>query len=234
MSIKYHFFGKDCIIDRGLADRTNLTRALLEKNFSATKSLFVNQIHGAEVVVIDASEKIHGDQNLPKADALVTNISGIALGIVTADCAPILFFDSEKKIIAVAHAGWRGAKAGVILSTVEAMKKLGAKNISAVIGPMIQQKSYQVSQEFFDDFIAEDVTNKIFFINSATPDKYQFDLPSYVEKKLREAGILEIKNDRVDTYGNEQEFFSFRRSAHREEKNCGRNVSVIEILRGSA
>jgi hypothetical protein len=159
----------------------------------------------------------------------VTNLSGVAIGVITADCAPILFFDEEKKIVAAAHAGWRGAKLGVILQTVEEMKKLGAEKISAIIGPMIQQKSYEVSKEFFDDFVMENPANKKFFINGAKPEKHLFDLPSYVEEKLRESGVLEIKNEGIDTYENEENLFSFRRSTHKDEKDCGRNVSVIVI-----
>ncbi len=227
MSIKHHFFGKDCVIDRELLGRSNLESALDKKNFSPAAVLFVKQVHGAEIAVVDSVEKIHGNQNLPKADALVTNLPNIVLGIVTADCAPILFFDAERKIIAAAHAGWRGAKLGVISSTVTEMKKLGAKNIEAVIGPMIQQKSYEVSQEFLEDFSRENSANKIFFIEGAKAEKYWFDLPSYVEKKLQESGITKITNQRIDTYTNERDFFSFRRSTHQGEKDCGRNVSVI-------
>ncbi len=229
MSIKYHFFGKDCVIARDLADRSNLELELHEKNISFESILFVNQVHGAEVVTVDSAKKIHGNQNLPKADALVTNLSNIVLGVITADCSPILFFDAEKKIIAAAHAGWRGAKSGVISSTISEMKKLGAENIEAIIGPMIQQKSYEVSREFLDDFLQEDLANKSFFVECATAQKYCFDLPSYVEKKLRESGIAKITNQRTDTYENEQDFFSFRRSTHRGEKDCGRNVSIIAM-----
>lgn len=229
MKIKYHFFGKDCIIDRPLASRLDLERSLLEHNFKSRRNLFVNQIHGNQVVVVDEEEKIHGNQDLPKADALVTNLKNITIGITTADCAPILFFDEEKNIIAAAHAGWRGAKLGVVSSTVEEMKKLGAKNIKAVIGPMIQQKSYEISQEFFDDFIAEDEANKVFFIKISKPEKYLFDLNSYVEKKLRLSGVKEIENQKVDTHEMEKEYFSFRRSGNLGEKDCGRNVSVIEV-----
>lgn len=229
MTIKYNFFGKDCIIDRELKNRENFERLLKEKNFNSRNNLFVNQIHGAEVVIVDDEKKIHGDQGLPKADALVSNLKNIAIAVVTADCSPILFFDEEKKVIAATHAGWRGAKAGVIQATIDEMKKLGAKNIKAIIGPMIQQKSYEVSQDFFDDFLQENVANKKFFITAATPSKWLFDLPSYVEEKLRAAGIKEIENSRIDTYENEKDFFSFRRSTHRGEKDCGRNVSVIVI-----
>ncbi len=230
MSVKYHFFGKDCIIDRELQNRDNLRDALTAENFNSQKVLFVNQIHGNEVVGLDALNKIHGDQGLPKADALVTNLPNIVIGVITADCAPILFCDEEKNVIAATHAGWRGAKLGVIASTVVEMKKLGAENITAMVGPMIQQKSYEVSQEFFDEFISDDAGNKSFFVNGERSEKYWFDLPSYVEQKLREAGIKKIKNLKIDTYENEKDFFSFRRSTHRGEKDCGRNVSVIGVV----
>ncbi len=228
MNIKYHFFGKDCVIDRSLANRLDLNRALSEKKIP-TEVLFLNQIHGSEVMVIDTPEKIYGKQNLPRADALVSNLKNIVIGVITADCAPVLFYDEEKNIIAAAHAGWRGAKFGVIASTVAEMKKLQAKNIKAIIGPMIQQRSYQVSEEFFDDFLSEDVTNKVFFRNSISADKYQFDLSAYVEKKVRLAGVEKIENLKIDTYENEKNFFSFRRSTHLGENDCGRNVSIIAI-----
>lgn len=229
MSVKFHFFGKDCMIDRAIADRKDLKRALREKSFEFDTIQFVNQVHSNNVITIDAHSKIYGDQNLPKADAIVTTLKKVVIGVFTADCAPIFLYDEEKKIVAVIHAGWKGAKNGVIKSTIAEMKKLGAKNIMAVIGPMIQQKSYEVSQEFFDDFASEDEGNKIFFIDGNKADKHMFDLPSYVEKKLREEGILEIKNSGIDTYENEKEFFSYRRSTHRGESDCGRNISVIAL-----
>lgn len=229
MGIKFHFFGKDCLIDRVLADRSGLELALAQKNIPNTHILMLNQVHGSEVVVVDSAEKIYGNQCLPKADAIITNLPNVVIGLFTADCAPILFWDTEKNIIAAAHAGWPGAKLGVIQETVIAMKKLGAENISAIIGPMIHQKSYEVSQDFFEEFLHEDVGNKIFFKSGAKPNKHMFDLPAYVEKKLRKAGVEKIENRKIDTYENEQDFFSFRRSTHRNEKDCGRNVSVIAI-----
>lgn len=225
--IKYHFFGKDCLIDRELKNRQNLNQKLQEKNFKSDGVLFLSQVHGNAVLVIDGKEKIHGEQNLPKADAIVTNLTNLAIGVVTADCSPILFFDEENKIIAATHAGWRGAKLGVIQNTVSAMKKLGAKNIKAKIGPMIHQKSYEVSKEFVDEFLSENPVNKKFFIDGKNPGKFLFDLPFYVKEKIAAEGILEIEDAKIDTYENEQSFFSFRRSTHREEKDCGRNVSVI-------
>lgn len=227
MSIKFHFFGKDCLIDRALANRADLELSLVKKNISATNILMLNQVHGSEVVIVDAPEKIYGNQYLPKADAIVTNLPNVALGLFTADCAPILFFDEEKKIIAAAHAGWRGASLGVIETTIAAMKKLGAKNIKAKIGPMIAQKSYEVSQDFFDDFLRENLANKSFFLSSTKPDKHLFNLPAYIEKKLRASEVAEIEISEIDTYEKEGEFFSFRRSTHRKENDCGRNVSII-------
>lgn len=227
MMIKFHFFGRDLIIDRELSNRSNLAPALEKQGFKTSHVLFVNQIHGNDVVVIDEKSKIYGEQNLPKADAIVTNLRDVNIAIITADCCPILLFDEKENIIAAAHAGWRGAKSGVVANVVSEMKKLGAEKISAIIGPMIQQDSYEVSQEFFDDFVADNKANSKFFIAGKKADKYMFDLPSYVEKKLQEAGVLEIKNDRIDTYKNAETLFSFRRSTHLEEKDCGRNVSVI-------
>lgn len=229
MKAKFHFFGKDCLIDRVLSNRAEIEASLRKQNISATNILMLNQVHGIEVVIIDSPEKIYGTQNLPKADGLVTNLPNIALGIFTADCSPILFFDEEKKIIGAAHAGWRGAKLGIVDSIVFAMKKLGAKNIKAQIGPMIQQESYEVSQDFFDDFLQDDLENKKFFQSGKKPNKHLFNLPQYIEEKLRIAGISEIENCQIDTYKNSEKFFSFRRSTHLNEVDCGRNVSVIAL-----
>lgn len=228
MSINYHFFGKDCLIDRELKNRENLERVFAEKNIRSRKILFVNQVHGNDVVVVDAENKIHGEQGLPKADALVTNLKNIAICVITADCAPILFFDAKKNVIAAAHAGWRGARAGVIKNTVAEMKKLGAEKIFAVIGPMIHQESYEVSQEFLDDFLSADLANQKFFVTGAEHYKWLFDLPSYVAEKLRVEGV-EVEDKKIDTYESEKGFFSFRRSTHRGEKDCGRNVAVVVI-----
>lgn len=229
MSIKFHFFGKDCLIDRNLQNRANLEFMLVKKNIHAAHILMLNQVHGREVVVIDTPKKIYKTDSLPRADSIITNLPNIALGLFTADCAPILFFDKEKGIIAAAHAGWRGAKLGVIESTINAMKKLGAKSITAKIGPMIAQKSYEVSQDLFEDFLSENLANKIFFLRQAAPNKYLFNLTAYIEKKLQNSGVKEIEVSKIDTYEGEETFFSFRRSVHRGESDCGRNVAIIAL-----
>ncbi len=217
------------MIDRALVSRANLEQQLLVQGLRVKNVLLLNQIHGAAVVVVDDAAKIYGKQNLPKADAIVTNLPEIAVGVVTADCAPVLLFDQEKSVVAALHAGWKGAKAGIVQATVQEMKNLGASRISAIIGPMIRQESYEVSQDFYDDFLKEDAENSAFFVAGEVVGKYMFNLPAYVAKKLRQAGVNQVQDLAIDTYKNEKDFFSFRRSKHKEEADCGRNVSLIAI-----
>ena len=229
MTIKYNFFGKNCLIERDLEDRENLNDSLKEAGFESVKTLFVNQIHSDKVVVIDSPQKIYGEQNLPKADAIISNQTNINIAVITADCAPILLFDEKNKIIGAVHAGWKGAKLGIIKNAVFEMKNLGAKNIKAVTGPMIQQKSYEVSQDFYDDFLLENKENEQFFLKGKIDGKYLFNLNSYVENKLIEEGIEEIQNQKIDTYQEEEKYFSYRRATHQTLIDCGRNVSAISL-----
>ncbi len=227
--IKTFFFGKNCIIDRSLNNINNLVDNLKNQQFIFQNILLLNQIHGKEVVVVDNKNKIYGDINLPKADGIVCNLKEVVLGIVTADCSPILFYDEKQKIIGACHAGWRGAKAGIITQTIKEMQNLGAKNIVAKIGPMIQQKSYEISPEFYDDFINENIDNKRFFLPIANSSKMLFDLCSYVKNNLHDQKISAIENCAIDTYEDEENYFSFRRSTHQNQADCGRNISVIAI-----
>ncbi len=227
--IKTNFFGKECIVDRGLKNLDNLAYNLKVQRFNFQNILMLNQVHGKEVVVIDNKNKIYSDQERPKADGIVSNLKEVVLGIVTADCSPILFFDDEEKIIGACHAGWRGAKLGVIEQTIKEMRLLGAKNISAKIGPMIQQQSYEISLEFYDDFIEENIDNKKYFMTIGNSSKMLFNLCKYVEDKLARNAILSIENSAIDTYSNEQNYFSYRRSNHQNQADCGRNISVIAI-----
>lgn len=232
MTIKHNFFGKECVIDKALSDLSNIESALKEKGFDSTNIMFVNQIHSAQVCVIDSAEKIHATQNLPKADAIVTNLPSLAIAIITADCSPILLQDEDAKVVAAIHAGWRGAKLGVIKNAVVAMIKLGAQTakITAYIGPMIHQKSYQVSEEFLQDFIADEVENKKFFIDDKSSlSHHLFDLPAYVKNKLREQKITNIDDINIDTYSNYQQYASYRKSTHDGVLNSSRNISVIVI-----
>ena len=225
--IKTHFFGTDCIIDKSLQDRRNLKNNLQKINFEYNNLLMLNQVHGKDVVLIDHVDKIFDDQNLPKADGIVCNLKNVAIAIVTADCSPILMWDEERQIIAAVHAGWRGAKAGVIGEAVKLMRNMGTKIIKAKIGPMIQQYSYEVAQDFYDEFMEEDKKNKKFFFDNKQLQKLFFDLPAYVEEKLIDSDVVSINNCRTDTYSSLSSFFSYRRSTHLGEANCGRNISII-------
>ncbi len=227
--IKTHFFGKNCIVDRALKNRDNLALNLKNLQFNFQNILMIDQIHSNQVIVIDDKSKIYGEQNLPKADGIVTNLVEVVLAIVTADCSPILFFDDQNKIIGACHAGWRGAKLGIIEETFKEMKKLGAKKISAKIGPMIQQDSYEISLDFYQDFINEDPINKVFFKESPRSDKLLFDLCEYVERKIKNLGITKIENLKIDTYPNSSNYFSYRRTNHQGLGDCGRNIAVVVI-----
>lgn len=231
MKTKHHFFGKECAIDRELANRDELKRQMHDQGFIFDHLLFVNQIHSSEVVVIDSKNKIYPDTPLPKADALVTNLSKVALAIVTADCAPILFFDERAGVAAAAHAGWRGAKLGIIKRTVGEMKKLGAtaQNIQAIIGPTIAMNSYEVGDEFYEDFLRDEKFNQQFFTKIGA--RWHFDLPEFVKAKLAAEEVSKIIDLKVDTYTNRNRFHCYRYMYHQgRHDKCGRNISVIQLL----
>jgi hypothetical protein len=184
----------------------------------------VYQVHSPDVVV--ATEPwSHAER--PRADAMVTDRPGLLVGIVTADCAPVLFADRDAGIIGAAHAGWRGAHGGVIENTIEAMERLGASRarIAASIGPAIAERSYEVDISFRDRFDAEDER----FFSPGTPGHWQFDLEGYVAARLERAGLTHIEPLGLDTYSDEARFFSYRRSVHRGEPNYGRQISLIGL-----
>jgi polyphenol oxidase len=165
----------------------------------------------------------------PKADAMATATPGLALGIATADCGPILFADAKAHVVGAAHAGWQGAFKGVMEATIAQMEKLGAvrKNITAVIGPMLSQKNYEVGPEFVERFMAQDAANARFFVPSARPEHAMFDLPGYNMRRLEAAGVGHIANLRLCTYADESRFYSYRRTTHRQEPDYGRLISAI-------
>ena len=185
----------------------------------------VHQVHSADAVTIDGplSER-------PRADALVTATPGVALAVLTADCQPVLFADPQAGVIGAAHAGWRGALDGVLEATLDAMEALGAarENITAVIGPSISQRAYEVGPEFLDDFIAEDPANSRFFANGEG-DRYLFDLPAYGLHRLRRAGVGQAEWTRHCTYSDPVRFFSYRRTTHAKEADYGRMISAIRL-----
>lgn len=185
----------------------------------------VHQVHSADVVTVEGPL-----EDAPRADAMVTDRPGLALGILTADCQPVLFADAEAGVVGGAHAGWRGALDGVLDATLDAMEALGAQRgrIHAVIGPSISQRAYEVGPEFIEDFLADDPENTRFFA-SGRGDRYQFDLPAYGVHRLRRAGVGLAEWTRHCTYSEPERFFSYRRSVHLEEADYGRLISVIRL-----
>jgi polyphenol oxidase len=186
------------------------------------------QIHSPNAVIVETPWEIG---EAPEADAMATNAPGIALGILTADCAPVLLADGKAGVIGAAHAGWKGAQVGVIEGVVGAMEKLGADRsaIHAAIGPTISQANYEVGPEFYAGFVTSDSRNSRFFVPSRRTDHWQFDLESYVASRLIEAGIADVERLAACTYAREADFFSFRRTTHRAETDYGRDISAIML-----
>lgn len=187
----------------------------------------VHQIHSSEVVIADRAWPLN---ERPRADAMVTDTPNLLLGILTADCAPVLFADHHAVVVGAAHAGWRGALAGVTDATIEAMEELGARrdNIHAAVGPCIAQPSYEVDEAFRDRFLADDSDNARFFI-AGPAGKPHFDVEAYVVHRLIAAGIGEVEALNLDTYVDADRFFSFRRATHLGEADYGRQLSAIAI-----
>jgi hypothetical protein len=186
------------------------------------------QIHSPHVVVADTPWS--GDAR-PRADAIVTNRPGLAIGISTADCGPVLFADPEAHIVGAAHAGWRGALAGVTDATIAAMERLGAARtrIVAAIGPMIRQPNYEVGPDLMDRFVAADSGNRRFFAPSARDSHFMFDLAGYVASRLAAAGIGAIEDLGACTYADPGRFYSYRRMTHRGEADYGRHINAIVL-----
>ena len=187
----------------------------------------VHQIHSAKVIVADHAWP---QGKRPRADAMVTDTPNLLLGILTADCAPVLFADHHAVVVGAAHAGWRGALAGVTDATIGAMEELGARreNIHAAIGPCIAQPDYEVDEDFRARFVKHEADNARFFIEGPA-GKPHFDLESYIVHRLIAAGIDEVEALNLDTYGDADRFFSYRRSTHRNEADYGRQLSAIAI-----
>lgn len=185
------------------------------------------QVHSAEVVTVEAPFPL---DDRPKADAMVTRVPGLALGIATADCGPILFADPENRVVGAAHAGWKGALGGVVEATIAAMERLGAgrENIVAVLGPTISQASYEVGEEFVERFRSEVPEAERFFA-PGRPGHAQFDLPAFILGRLERAGIGEAASLGLCTYADPDRFYSFRRTTHRNEPDYGRLISAIAL-----
>ncbi len=212
--------------DQREAVALNRARAAAAMDVAPERLLSLHQYHSAEVVVVGAE----GWADRPRADGMVTATAGVALGILTADCAPVLLADRAAGVVAAAHAGWRGALDGVLEATVAAMVRLGARReaVVAAVGPSISQRHYEVGPEFFDEFRAEEAGLERFFIPGAG-DRLRFDLPGYVLHQLREAGVGEAGWIGRCTYDDPERFFSYRRTTHAGEPDYGRLLSAIRL-----
>ncbi|MEO6580450.1 MAG: peptidoglycan editing factor PgeF [Sphingomicrobium sp.] len=206
-------------------------RRAVEAVMPGARLVTVHQVHSADV--IEAGD--WSDDNRPHADALVTDRPGILLGILTADCAPVLLADREAGVIGAAHAGWRGAVAGVAANTVAAMEKLGARRerIAAAVGPCIARANYEVDHPFADRLIAVSPNNDLFFTDGPA-GKPHFDLESFVVASLATAGVTRIEALGPDTYANPDRFYSYRRATHRGEPDYGRQISLIGLIQSDA
>jgi len=185
-----------------------------------------HQKHTNTAVVAD---KPWAKDKVPEADAIVTATPGLAIGVLTADCAPVLFCDPEARVIGAAHAGWRGALTGIVEATVQAMTGLGAQpeRIRAVVGPAISQGAYEVGQDYKERFIAEAPDSAAFFVTDEGSGEPHFDLPGYVAERLARAGVGAIADLGLCTYYDETRLFSYRRSQHHGEADYGRQISAI-------
>lgn len=212
--------------DPSLVAENRRIAASIISNRRDTPMLSLYQIHSAEVAVVE------GDWGAtrPKADAMVTRTPGIILGILTADCTPVLFEDAKAGVVGAAHAGWKGAFGGVIENALNAMVKLGSKpkDIVAVIGPTIAQASYEVDSGFRQKFINTSQGNSRFFTPGKDSEHFQFNLPAYVKNRLVNAGCGHVHDTAIDTYTSACHF-SYRRTTHKDEPDYGRQLSGIML-----
>jgi YfiH family protein len=206
----------------------NRARMARELGVKPHALLTAYQIHSANVAVV--REPWSGNARL-YADAIVSRTPGLAVGVTTADCGPILLVDPAARVIGAAHAGWRGALSGIVEATVAAMKDLGARpeRLVAVLGPMIRQQNYEVGPDLIACFVAEDAANERFFAAAARDGYALFDLAGYIHGRLSRAGVRQIEDLALCTYADAAQFFSFRRSTHKSESDYGRHVSAIAL-----
>jgi YfiH family protein len=206
----------------------NRRRMASHLDLDPARLLSLYQLHSAEVVTVETA----WDER-PRADAMVTSRADLALAISSADCGPVLFADPHHGVIGAAHAGWRGALAGVLEATLAAMERLGAEreDIVAVLGPTISQQAYEVGSELLAAFDEVDGEYRRFFAPAARPGHSLFDLPAFIGARLRAAGIGEFEDLGHCTYREEELFFSYRRATHRGEPDYGRLIAAISLTR---
>ena len=202
-------------------------RDVIRRKMKADVLCSAYQIHSSSVAVIDG--RPWDLDTAPDVDAIVTNQENILIGVLTADCGPVLFSDKENGVVGCAHAGWKGAIDGVLENTVKEMVNLGAKrkNIVAVLGPCIAQKNYEVGDEFKVKFCNVKSTNSEFFKPNGM--RYLFDLKGYIESRLKKMKLAQVSVMKEDTYADEKQFYSYRRAMHNREPDYGRQISTIML-----
>ena len=239
--VPHGFLGRRGGVSKGICSGLNVglgsgddREAIMENRRRAVEAVApgarlvtVHQVHSADAMVATAPWP---DDGRPQADGIVTDRPGLALGILTADCTPVLFADAERGVIGAAHAGWKGAFSGIVEATVAAMESLGAQReqIVAAVGPTIARKSYEVDDAFFRRFAEADPENERFF-TGGRDGHHQFDLEAYVLSRLAAAGVRRAEALGLDTYSEPDRFFSFRRATHRAEPTYGRQISLIAL-----
>jgi YfiH family protein len=239
--VPHGFLGRRGGVSKGIVEGLNVgtgsnddPEAIAENRRRAIDSVLpgarlatIFQVHAGEARYV---AEPWPQEDRPKADAMVTDRPGILLGILTADCAPVLLADRSAGVVAAAHAGWRGAFGGVTDSAIAMMEEIGASRgrIAAAIGPCIAQPSYEVDEGFRDRFVEADPDNARFFTRPVIGGPH-FDLPAYVRHRLLAAGIDEVETIQLDTYSNPGRFFSFRRATHAGEPDYGRQISLIGL-----
>jgi polyphenol oxidase len=241
-SIPHGFLGRTGGASSGIFDSLNVglgsaddkvqvqenRRRAVNAVLPGAKLVTLHQVHSATAVAVSATVD---DDARPHADALVTNTPGLALGILTADCGPILFADSRSGVIGAAHAGWKGALTGVVCATIGEMEKLGAarENIVAAVGPCIGRASYEVDDGFRERFESQSAQFERFFSSGARAKHHQFDLEGFITAQLAAAGLRHIHALGEDTYRQPARYFSYRRTTHLNEPDYGRQISLIAL-----
>jgi YfiH family protein len=239
-NIKHCFFSRKNGFSSGIYKSLNCGASSLDNKGNVLKNIkyvskkigcqknsliTLNQIHSNKVVFLKSEKDI---KNKLSGDAIVTKIKNIGIGILAADCVPILLYDPKKKIIGCIHSGWKGAFNGIIKNTIKKFKKLNSNinDLIAVVGPCIGKKSYNVKLDFYNKFIEKNYKNKNFF-SRINKNNYSFDLRSFVNKEMSGLGMKNIENINIDTFSKNEFFYSYRRSCLNKDKDYGRCISVI-------
>ncbi|MDP6345828.1 MAG: peptidoglycan editing factor PgeF [Alphaproteobacteria bacterium] len=243
-NLAHGFFTREGGVSRGLHAGLNCgygsaderaavarNRAMVAANLAVADAhlLTTHQTHGTDVIIVSEA---WAPGAAPRADGMVSRQPGIALGILTADCAPVLFADAAAGVVGAAHAGWRGALSGILEATVRTMAELGAApaRITAAIGPTIAQGSYQVGAEFHQAFVAADARHARYFAPSSEAGRWQFDLPAFVADRLAALSLAAVVDLARDTYDETAKLYSYRRATHRGEDDYGRQISAIALV----